>query len=162
MNTTLIVQIIASAVGTVGFAILFKVRAKYLALTALLGALCYGTYYAVDSLCKGGSFLAALCATVLVAALSEMLARGIRTPATVFMLVGLIPIVPGGALYHTMQSFITKSSSEAILYGWEALKIAMGIAGGIVAVSVLVNITSEILEKIKNQKAKNKATEDKK
>ncbi len=152
MDKIFIIQLITSLIGTLGFAVLFKVRPRYLAITALVGAFGYAVYYLAETVWSLGSFAAALCASVFIAAVSEILARGIRTPATVFMLPGLIPIVPGGALYHTMRSFITKSGEKALSYGWEVIKISVGIAGGIVVVSVIVHIILGISERFKNIK----------
>ena len=152
MNTTFIIQLIASIAGTLGFAILFKLRPKHLVSVSILGGCCYAAYYVVAIHFGADVFIASLVATAFVAIISEVFARVSQSPALVFLLPGLIPIVPGGDLYNMMKNLITKNSDAALGYGISAIKIAAGVAGGIVIVSVMVNIGEGIGEAIRKKK----------
>ncbi len=147
-----LIQLITAIIGTLGFAIMFKVQPKFLALSAAIGGGCHCVYSLFSMLIKTNSFVAALFATIFVAILAEIFARLLHSPALVFLSPGLIPIVPGSALYNTMKYIITRDPDKAVYYGLEALKIASGIAGGIVVVSVLVSIYNGFYIKFKKKR----------
>ena len=70
-----------------------------------------------------------LIATAACALMAEICARIFRVPATVFLLVAIIPMVPGGGLYYTM---------EALLSGNQALCAQLGIQTGAAAAAIAV------------------------
>jgi uncharacterized membrane protein YjjB (DUF3815 family) len=49
----------------------------------------------------------------------------------------VIPLVPGSGLYGTMFNFVTGNYAAAATDGMRTMRIALGIAGGIVIASVL-------------------------
>jgi uncharacterized membrane protein YjjB (DUF3815 family) len=63
----------------------------------------------------------------------------------------LITIVPGGNLYYAVRGLISNDSQSALKYGLEALKIGLGIAGGILIVSVSINLIRGIAEHMKKK-----------
>ena len=69
---------------------------------------------------------------------SETCASLRRTPATVFLLPSLIPLVPGGSLYYTMSYLISSDYSQAYNYGMSTVYVVLGIAGGVVTASLIV------------------------
>lgn len=146
------IQLITSALGSVGFAVLFKVRLRYLGIIAFLGGACYGVYYLFESGLSSDAFIAALVSTAFVALVSEILARIVHTPTIVFLISCIIPIVPGSYLYRAMRGLIERNSDAFLQNGAETLKIALGTAGGIVAVSVIVNVVLGIAEKVRKKK----------
>ncbi len=151
--TEFIIQLIMAAVSTVGFGILFRLRARYMPVVFALGGACFAIYYLFASVLKLDSFVAALMATLFVTVISEVLARAKHSPAVIFILTSLIPIVPGSSLYYMMRSFMTKNVDAALAHGAEALKIALGVAGGIIAVSVIGSLANALIERIKKGKA---------
>ena len=150
--THFLTQLISAVIGTVAFALLFKVRAKYLYLTAIGGGVGYSVYYLFATVIGASSFIAALISVIFIAGFSEISARIVHAPAPVFLLPCLITIVPGGNLYYAMKGMISRDISAAGRYGFEALKIGLGIAGGIVVVSVIVNLVMGISESRKRRK----------
>ena len=100
-----VIQTVTGMIGSVGFAVLFGVRGKRLAVIAL-GS---GVGWAVYLLCRAAGwsiFSGLLAASLFVAALSEILARIIRTPVILLLVPMLIPEVPGEALYYTMYYLV--------------------------------------------------------
>ena len=144
-------QLITAIIGTLGISLIFRVRPRYLAVVSLIGGVCQAIYWLIIEYLKMDSFIAALAATVAVAAISEILARIARSPAIVFLLAGVIPIVPGSFLYRMMKEFIQEDVSRALYYGSEAVKISLGVAGGIVVVSVIVSIVIGVGDKIRKR-----------
>ena len=105
----------ASLIGTAGYAV------------NLLGTRCLHSEIA-------GAFIDAL----VIAVLSEVMARRQKAPATLFASVGLIPVVPGGGLYHTMHSLIQGDYSSAVGYGVQTVLIAGSLALAVALVSSVV------------------------
>ena len=89
-------------------------------------------------------------ATVTVALLSEIFARMLKAPATVFLIIGIVPLVPGGGLYYTMDALI---DGDMALFAQKGIRAA-GIAGAIAAGSSLVSSVARILPRRKRPAGK--------
>ncbi len=126
-------QIAAAAVGTVAFALLFGVPKKYY----LYCAVCGGAGWWLYMLLGGYGATTAestFFATVLVIVLSRFFAVWERCPVTVFLISGIIPLVPGAGIYWTAYYLVTNRLSLALSHGFEAVKAAVAIVLGIVVV----------------------------
>ena len=56
----------------------------------------------------------------------------IRNPATVYLLCGIFPLVPGAGIYYTAYYLITKESALFSAKGLETFEIALAIVFGII------------------------------
>ncbi len=116
---------------TFAFAILFNSPRRLIPATALAGALGWLVYEAL--LGWGTSVLmASFAASLTVGVAGEMLARLYKEPATLFVIPGIIPLVPGYGLYETMLRIIEKEYAAAGAIGFEAVLGATSIAFGLV------------------------------
>lgn len=132
----LVLKLLASVVGTVGFAVIFGVRKNHLIFAGIGGVGVYALFYTVDFF--GGSlFASAFVSSVFAALYSEIFARVRKAPTAIFLIPSGIPIVPGGDLYYTMRYILEGNFDVATTYLLSAFKIGLGMAGGIVAVSIL-------------------------
>ncbi len=130
---------VTSLIGTLGFAIVFRVRAFHVSFVGICGLLTYVIFYTVEFF--GSSlFVASFVSAGFCALFSEIFARYKKAPAVIFLLPGSIPIVPGGDLYHTMKYLLAGDFETAFAYMLSAIKTGVGIAGGIVAVSVVCKL----------------------
>ena len=143
-------QLIASFVGTAGFALMFRLNAKLLPWVILGGGLTFFVYDAVETY-MSSVFAAAFISSAVSALYAEFCARLNRAPAVVFILTCAIPIVPGGSLYRTMFHLISKESDVAISYFWQTISVALGIAGGLAAVSLMAHLIVEYGAQIKKK-----------
>ena len=82
----------------VGFALILNLHGKGIAIAAGGGALGWFVYS-----CLGGDLLGAFWAAMVIGTYSEMMARLARCPATGYLLVALLPLVPGGGVYYSMS-----------------------------------------------------------
>ena len=77
------------------------------------------------------SFYANICATLILSLLSELAARIFKQPATVFVIPGIFPIVPGLGMYNGMAQLIENNYEQGInillTAGLDAAAIALGI-----------------------------------
>ncbi len=150
-STTFLIQLVASFLSAAAFAVVFKTQARHLPFVGLGGIITYATYYIV-SFFTGELFLAALFSTLLTAVYSEFCARTRRAPAAVFLFTGVIPTVPGGDLYRAMHALLIGNMQLALSYLITAMKIGLGIAGGIMIVSIVVGQMRDFKRK-KQQKS---------
>ena len=144
------IQMLTAVLGTLGFSLIFRVRPRHLPYAAVGGLLTYFVYYLLEW--NGMNLLlAAFLSSAVGAVWSEGCARLRHAPAIVFMLPCIIPTVPGGSLYRTMNALLSKDYPSLYNHQGGTLSVGLGIAGGIVAVSVLMAIGSTLIDVIKQR-----------
>lgn len=107
---------------------------------ASIGGLGWLVYCLVGTSGVGAYFLGAFT----VAILSELLAAKIKNPATVFLIPGLLPLVPGGGMFKTMRACANGLMNEALRLGFSTLCAAAAIALGIALATSFAKITGLI------------------
>lgn len=143
-NTEFFVRILASLICSAAFAVLFHAAPRHLPAAGLSGALAYLVYHVIVFF-GGHVFAAAFFATAAGAVYAEIYARIFRTPVIVVLSAAIIPIVPGGDLYYTMQGALIGNAEAALTNFVKTMSIALGIAGGIVVVALAFRILSDVL-----------------
>ncbi len=131
------IQLVAAFVGTVGFSVLFGAPRRFYLYCGLAGMAGWAVYLLVAAghSVVGAAFFAALT----VAAISHVMARLCRCPVTVFLICGIIPLVPGGGIFWTAYYIVTEQLRMAAATGFVALKVTIAIAGGIILASGIIN-----------------------
>lgn len=131
-----LIQIIASFFGTLGFGFLFNIRGKKLIFAAVGGMLAWGLFLLLGNVIENEAlryFLVSVCSTTY----AEILARILKTPATTFSIITLIPLVPGSALYYTATSVMNGSTQQFISKLVYTIELAIALSLGIVIVTAL-------------------------
>ncbi len=146
------IQIAASLIGSLGFAALYNLHGKKLWIAGVGGMICWGSYLGFLALIQNG-FMTNLLATVAATTYAEMMARVQKTPVTVYLISAIIPMVPGGTLYYTMNYAIAKEWDLFYSYGQKTLMIAAAMAGGIMIVSSFFRMYSQIRDYYKKRKS---------
>ena len=131
-------HVIAAALGTAAFALLFDVPDRFYFLCALIGGAGFWLYEWLRSLGLS-STEATFFATVVVMLLSRFSAVWRRCPVTVFLIAGIIPLVPGAGIYWTAYSLVVGETAAALESGFAAIRAAIAIVLGIVVVFELPN-----------------------
>lgn len=126
-------ELIAAALGTVAFALLFSVPRKYYFHCGIVGAAGWFVY-SLTMMWGATATEATFFATVLVIFLSRFFAVRERCPVTVFVICGIFPLVPGAGIYWTAYYLVTNQLSQALSSGFAAVKAAIAIVLGIVVV----------------------------
>ena len=142
----MVVQIIAALVGSVGFAIFFKMKGRQIALAGIGGAVTWMVYLFVQSFVTG-YFVPYFAAAVFVAVYAEIMARINRAPATIFLTAAAVPLIPGGSLYYTMAGLVNKDEVLFTKSGEAAIVIALAIAMGFVVVAVITRYIRAFLNR---------------
>lgn len=124
------VQLLTAWIGSLGFALLFGIRRRYLLVASLGGLMAWAIYLAMEAWLHVG-FLSCLVASAFGLVYAEFLARRLKTPATLFVIPAIVPLVPGGILYSAMSSAVRGDMAAARDYGTQTLEYALAIAAGI-------------------------------
>lgn len=138
----IIISVIASFGATVGSAIVFNTSKYDIVRAGIVAAIGWGTYLILKQTSVslaiayfGGAFVVAL--------LSEILALLIKNPATVYLLPGLFPLVPGGGMFQTMEAAVSGNMENALSIGFSTLTAAGAIAIGIAVASSIARMTNK-------------------
>ena len=133
----IVFKIIAGVISTVGFAIIFRLRAKHIPLAAIDGLIACVVYFCSLEFISDDLFIANMLASFATAGFAEISARIGKAPATIFLLPGCIALVPGGTLYQAMRNLLIKDYDEFAAQLLITGKVAIAIGGGIIAVSII-------------------------
>lgn len=137
------IQLIAAFVGTLGFSALFGAPRHYYIACGIVGMIGWAAYIFTNSV---------LIASLIIAVVSHICAVIQHCPVTVFLICGIIPLVPGGGLFWTLYYMITNHLRYAFEAGTDAIKVTIGIAGGII---IGAAIFDRLLKKLKMKSTKN-------
>ncbi len=134
-----LMQFTWAALSILGFSIRVNLRGWKILLLALGGGLSWGLY--LIFLHYSNSLLFSIfCSVILVCSYSEIVARLVKVPVSVFVTCVIIPLVPGSSLYYAMQGFISGDSALASQNTYKVLLISGTIAMAIAVVSSVTNI----------------------
>lgn len=129
-------QLVGCFFAAAFFALLFRTPIRLIvpaSLTAVMGyalSIWAGNQLAAD---WAGILLGSLAAALI----GEVLATKLRAPATIFLTVAVIPMVPGAGLYNTMLALVQGRPQDAAAAGSSTMLAAGGIALGLsIAASV--------------------------
>lgn len=151
MTNESLIQILMAGIGTAAFALFFHIRVRNLPAAVVGGVIGWIVYLLFDHLTES-ILLSSMFAAFIVCIWSEIMARVIKAPVNVFMIPGLIPIIPGSGLYHTMRAMVNKDSASLSARGSETGLTLIGLAVGIVAASVIFVYYRDLSCAVKNRK----------
>jgi len=140
---------IFALLSTVGFAIIFHVPKRAILPASLVGALGWVTYMYAHSL-GYSKIIAAFLAAFTVGILGYFCARFLHDALTVFVLPGILPLVPGAGMYYTMLAVVESDYALMLSKAGETMLLAGAIAVGLMLASTLTNLPAMISEKFKN------------
>lgn len=124
-------MLITAFVGCIGFSLLFHLKKRHIILAALGGVLTWAVYLAGIKI-VGGIFFPTLIAGVVATIYGEILARLRKAPATLYLIIAVLPLIPGSTLYYTMSYGVQKKWEMCeyfVTVTWQyALAIAIGMS----------------------------------
>ncbi len=128
--------LVAAFVSSLGLAIVYGVKVSHLIWTVLSAVICCAGYE-IAQLLGCSLFISAFIGAVCSAAYSELMAHILKAPATIMIIVGILPLVPGAKLYYTMLGLVQDDMDKFYQNGEAALLLAVGIAVGIITVTAI-------------------------
>lgn len=134
-----------SFIACAAFCFVANIRGKLIFFTSFGGALGWLVYLLLGFL--NNDIIQFFFATVVIAIYAEIMARVHRVPATGYLLVALLPMVPGAGIYYTMEYCITGNTEMFFETGLHTLGIAGALALGILVVSTLARIRNVLFRR---------------
>ncbi len=132
-------ECLAGAIGCLGFSILFNVHGKGISLCLLGGVICWAAYCFAEAM-GGSDGTATFFASFVIAVYSEVMARIRKCPAIGFLVLGLIPLIPGASLYYTMNYAVRGNMEMFSIQGMKTIELAGLMAAGILLVSTTMRM----------------------
>lgn len=142
---------IYSTLSTIGFSIFFNAPIKSLIPAGVTGGIGWAIYYYLFRV-SSNSIFANFIAASIVSLISEILARKLKHPAILFVIPGIIPLVPGLGMYNTMLYLVQNNYDLAISTGADVIFVACAIALGVLVITSLVRTLNLI--KLRKKAAK--------
>ena len=123
----LFIKAYAAFSSIIAFSIIFDMPKNLLKYATLVGVLSW-IIYSYLLYIKVDIVLQAFITGLVVAAMSHTLARTLKAPVTMFLVPGILPLVPGGPIYRSVYYFINDNSNLGNMYFTQTLQIAGAIA----------------------------------
>ncbi|MBQ1270460.1 MAG: threonine/serine exporter family protein [Clostridia bacterium] len=152
------IEVLMAGLGSAGFAYLFNVHGKKIAWTGIGGGLSWLVYLAVMQM-SGDLFIALFAATLSIVVASEILARAIKIPVIMMLVPMLIPLVPGGTLFYSMQALISGKNLQFVGYLQSLALQAAAIAVGMIVGTAIMGNFFTFYYRAKAQKISQNITE---
>lgn len=128
-----VVKLVSSFVGTFGFAIFMHAPKRAWLPASIIGGVAYLLYWAIQQMGVNEP-TAILLGALLGSILGQYCARRMQMIASIFVLLAMIPLVPGLGLYRCMHYLAQEMYSEGADAGVRAMvdivMIALGLAMG--------------------------------
>lgn len=128
--------LIVCTVSSLAFSIFFCINPKR-CFPATLGGLVSGSIYLLLLRLTAQEFLSSMVASVAAAIYCEVCARKTRAPAVIYIVPALFPLVPGSALYYTINSLVSGEYAQALVFSKRTVEIALGVACGLIVGSLV-------------------------
>ena len=129
MITTTILAIVESFLATLAYAVLFNVPKQYYTACGITGMAGWLLYLAMCQVTTVA--LASFVGTLAVVLISRIFTVRKKCPITIFLVSGIIPLVPGAGIYYTAYYLVTGQMSLAAVKGLEAVFVYIAIGVGV-------------------------------
>ena len=143
---------IGALVACLAFAAIHRNNPKRIIFCGIGAVISWITCAITSYITHNDLFISCMIAAAAGTIVSEIFARVLKAPATIFLITAILPLVPGGSLYYATFYLVTKDQVNAKINGMETALCALGIAVGLILVSVGINIQREIAQRIKLRK----------
>lgn len=129
--------VISGVIGTFGFTLFFRSNKNRVIISTIGGALTC-VIYAISCHYFEHEMMQNLFPALFATVYAEAMARITKAPTTPILACSIIPLVPGGKLYYTTYYFVVGEMELFYESFIDLLRIACGLAVGIILVSVVM------------------------
>lgn len=141
--------ILSSYIAMIGFSIIYEIPKKFFFIAPLIGSIAWLTYSGFV-LFNTSNVIACLVAAAIAELCSYILARVLKAPVTLFLVIGIIPLVPGFYIYRASYYLLTDSNG-ALSSLITTLLLAGGIALGIILMDMVIETIMKIIQRTKKK-----------
>ena len=145
------IQNIATFIACIGFSIIFNIHGFGILICALGGTIAWAAYCAVIYF-GGNIYVGYFVAAVIAAIYSEMMARIRKYPAISYLVIAIFPLIPGAGIYYTTNNLVRGDGTAFSQKALQTIGIAGVIAVGILMVSTIVRLWTQM--KVHNRQSK--------
>ena len=131
-------ELCAAFIACLGFTIEFNIHGRGAILCAAGGIVTWLAYRLTQT--AGSDMIAYFIATAFASLYAEILARIRKYPAISYLVVSLIPLIPGSGVYYTMNYIVQGNMQLAAEQGTATIACAGAIAVGILLVSTVFRL----------------------
>lgn len=131
-----------SFVACVAYCMCVNLRGWKMVWASLGGAIGWGVYLLFSFV--NHDIFQYFMSSLAVSIYSEAMARLNKSPVTGFLLVSMLPMVPGGGIYHAMEYAVSGNTEQFMSVGLHTFGIAGALALGVLLVSSTVRLTGTI------------------
>lgn len=146
-NFPLYAHFLFAIIGTAGFCLLAHVPIKYISLASMVGGFGWAMYKYL-LLTGSSNITACFVGACVVAIVSELCSRAGKEATTLFIIPGILPLVPGFGMYNTMLYLLEGDFEMAASKGTETLLMAGSIALAILLIASLTRLFVAAIRKI--------------
>lgn len=129
--------------SSLSFGILFNIRGKNLFIASIGAGIAWFFLLLFEHNFGFSTTFSLFIASIIIGVYSEIMARLLKSPVTIFAVCAIIPLVPGNGMYYTMYQSVNGNAAKALSTGIQTFASAGAIAAGILLISSatkLINI----------------------
>ena len=132
-------KIVAVFLVSASIGILYRIPRTLVVYASLVGVAAWLIMY-YTMIAGATVVLADFLASIAVGIMAEILARSLKKPATIFIIPGFIPLVPGSDAYTTMLYMVKGQYVSGVSMGMQTMLTASAIAFGIFVSSAMFKL----------------------
>ena len=136
----ILIELIAAALGCIGFSIVFNIHGPGMLLCMVGGMVTWLVYRMTQGF--GGDAMGYFFAAMFAALYAEVMARIRKYPAFSYLVVSLIPLIPGASVYYTMNHIVHGEMQAFADRGTYTMAITGAMAVGILLVSSIFRLVT--------------------
>ena len=140
---SLLSEFLFALLATLGFCFIFHIPARHIPPASAIGGLGWA-FYQFCLLFGASTIIACFLASCLVGLLSDLAARILKDAATVFIIPGILCLVPGAGMYNTMADLVNSDLDAVAATCSQTVAMAGAIALGLLAVGAVTKIIVSI------------------
>lgn len=142
----LLLQFVLALFATAGFSVIFRVPVRHIPACVLVGALGWVTYE-ISMTYASSPALGCFFGACVVGLLSNFAARALKDASTLFVIPGILCLVPGSAIFNTMLSMLQEDFTDAAQIGMQTLMMAGCIALGLLTIGAVLRVIYALVRK---------------
>ena len=146
--TYYLMHIVLGFLASLSFAVLFHVPKKHLITSASVGAIGWIIFVVIKD--ANSSFIGAFAASCIIGLLADICARKFHQAATVYIIPGIICLVPGAGMYYTTLYLINGEMGMAADKCVETLMMAGCISVGLLIEESIFRIVASLASRKKS------------
>lgn len=150
----LLIEIVFAFLGSFFPAVFFNIERKNLLWAGLSGSIGWVLFAAGKDI-TSSTAMATFLGAAGIGIYSEIMARVKKTPASIFSITGIYPLVPGITAYNTIKYIVEDNLQLALEKGIETAAVAGAIAFGVMTITATFQFIGKIEQSRKLKKSKN-------